>query len=57
MESLLDSYCTQVATNNFDELCKTLFRWLDQRCSLVILRKGFYPMNLFLFVLILILIS
>ena len=48
MESLLDSYCTQVATNNFDELCKTLFRWLDQRCSLVILRKGFYLMNLFI---------
>ncbi|XP_046916146.2 MLX interacting protein mondo isoform X2 [Dermatophagoides farinae] len=39
MESLLDSYCRQIATNNFDELCKTLFRWLDQGCSLVVLRK------------------
>jgi hypothetical protein len=40
MESLLDSYCNTVATTNFDEMCKTLFRWLDQSCCLITLRRG-----------------
>jgi len=39
MESLLDSYCNTVATTNFDEMCKTLFRWLDQSCCLITLRR------------------
>lgn len=39
MESLLESYCNTVATSNFDEMCKTLFRWLDQSCCLITLRR------------------
>lgn len=40
MESLLDSYCNTVATSNFEEMCKTLLRWLDQSCCLITLRRG-----------------
>lgn len=38
MEPLLDSYNTIPATN-FDELSSSVFRWLDQNCNLVHLRK------------------
>ncbi len=40
MESLLDSYCNTVATSNYEEMCKTLLRWLDQSCCLITLRRG-----------------
>lgn len=40
MESLLDSYCSTVATTNYEEMYKTLLRWLDQSCCLITLRRG-----------------
>ncbi|XP_076058400.1 MLX interacting protein mondo isoform X2 [Oratosquilla oratoria] len=38
IESLLESYTTSVSTSNVEDLCRTCFAWLDQHCSLNILR-------------------
>ncbi|XP_074602005.1 MLX interacting protein mondo isoform X2 [Brevipalpus obovatus] len=39
MESLLESYMTAVTTNDFDDMCHSIIRWMEQNCSLQTLRR------------------
>ena len=38
--SLFDSYNSTVSTASMEEFCRTVLSWLDQHCSLVVLRPG-----------------
>lgn len=40
IQGLFDTYNNMVSTASIDELCRTTLAWLDQHCSLVVLRPG-----------------
>ncbi|XP_048767444.2 MLX-interacting protein-like isoform X2 [Ostrea edulis] len=40
IQGLFDTYNSMVSTASIDELCRTSLAWLDQHCSLVILRPA-----------------
>ncbi|XP_022339863.2 MLX-interacting protein-like isoform X2 [Crassostrea virginica] len=40
IQGLFDTYNNMVSTASIDELCRTTLAWLDQHCSLVVLRPA-----------------